>query len=64
MAKTKKEQKQINDYWNQLINDPQMFANLQNNCFNFALEHLTIEKWQANWKAVLQHFEKQKSEAH
>ena len=64
LAKTKKEQKQINDYWNQLINDPQMFTNLQNNCFKFALEHLTIEKWQANWKAVLQHFEKQKSEAH
>lgn len=64
LAKTKKEQKRINDYWNQLINDPQMFANLQNNCFNFALEHLTIEKWEANWKAVLQHFEKQKTEAH
>lgn len=56
LLKNKKDIKKLKN----LLDDDELYSKIQNNCFQFALEHLTIEKWQEKWKVVLNYFEEKK----
>lgn len=56
LLKSKKDRKKLKN----LLNDHLLYSKMQNNCFQFALEHLTIEKWQEKWKTVLNYFDEKK----
>lgn len=57
-VKNKKTEKQIKNFFNNITKEK--YEQMQQNCYLFAKNNLSIEKFYENWKNVLDYFEKNK----